>query len=52
MPVAAGTAVGLVVAWSLARLLLGFLFEVSPGDPTSLVGAAFVLDPSGALRAE
>ncbi len=50
-PVAAGTAVGLVAALGLARLLRGFLFEVSPDDPASFVGATVVLLLAGVAAA-
>jgi putative ABC transport system permease protein len=39
----AGAVVGLAVALATSRLLSTLLFEVSPGDPVSLVGAAAVL---------
>ena len=50
-PVVAGMAVGLVAALGLARLLRGFLFEVSPGDPASFAGATVVLLLAGVAAA-
>ncbi len=46
-PVAVGTLVGLTCAAGLARLLRGFLFEVSPSDPVSFATAAVVLFLAG-----
>ena len=50
-PVVAGAALGVVAAWGLARLLRGFLFEVSPGDPLSYAGSAAILLAAGVLAA-
>jgi predicted permease len=39
----AGTLVGLIAALATSRLLTTLLFEVSPADPVTLVGAAAIL---------
>jgi ABC-type antimicrobial peptide transport system permease subunit len=39
----AGAAAGLIVAFAASRLLSTLLFEVSPADPISILGAVFVL---------
>jgi putative ABC transport system permease protein len=38
-----GLAIGLAGAWALSRLLAGQLFEVTPGDPLTYLGAAVIL---------
>jgi putative ABC transport system permease protein len=38
-----GAAIGLAGAWGLSRLLTAQLFEVSPGDPLTYLGAAALL---------
>jgi putative ABC transport system permease protein len=43
IPVAVGLAAGAFGAWAVSRLLARFLFEVSPADPTTYVGAAALL---------
>ena len=40
---AAGAAAGLVAAAGLTRVLAGFVFGVTPGDPVSFAGAAMLL---------
>lgn len=45
-PTAAGgwaTIVGVVGAWALTRYLASLLFEVSPSDPLTLLGACLIL---------
>lgn len=43
LPVAAGTAAGVAVAFAFARLLRSLLFQVSPYDPAVTAGAVGVL---------
>ncbi len=42
-PVAAGMLLGAAASWMAARLLAGFLYEVSPLDPRAFAAAAAVL---------
>jgi ABC-type antimicrobial peptide transport system permease subunit len=42
-PIAVGLVAGLVAAVGLLRLVASLLFEVSPPDPPTLLGAAAVL---------
>ncbi|MEZ4586224.1 MAG: FtsX-like permease family protein [Gemmatimonadales bacterium] len=51
VPVAAGTALGLVAAMILARLATRFLYGVSPQDPLSMSGAALALLAAGMVAA-
>ncbi|HEY6971198.1 MAG TPA: ABC transporter permease [Candidatus Angelobacter sp.] len=44
-----GIAIGLVAALACARLMTSVLFEVKPGDPVALVGAAVILSAVGML---
>ena len=46
-----GVAVGLAGSFALARTIRGLLFEVSPGDPASLLVSAAVLLVTAALAA-
>jgi putative ABC transport system permease protein len=41
--VALGVAIGLAGAWALSRVLRQQLFEITPGDPVTYLGAAAVL---------
>ena len=43
MPVAAGLAVGLALSWAIGRAIAGLLFEVRPGDPLVMLGAATIV---------
>lgn len=43
VPVAVGVAGGIAASLAMSRLLAGFLYDVAPTDPTSLVGAATTL---------
>jgi putative ABC transport system permease protein len=38
-----GVAIGLALAWGLARLMSGLLFGVSPADPLTFGGVALIL---------
>lgn len=48
LPVLVGTAAGLVIAYSMARLVASMLFNMSPYDPWMAIGSAFVLLSVGA----
>jgi putative ABC transport system permease protein len=43
IPVVVGLVVGALGAWAASRLLVGFLFEVSPADPFTYAVAAVIL---------
>jgi predicted permease len=47
--IAAGVAVGIPLAMSASRVAQGLLFELSPNDPASLLGAAAVMSGMGLL---
>ncbi len=49
--VAAGLAIGLLGAWNLAGAIGGFLFEITPHDPTVYVGVIAVLALAGLMAA-
>ena len=42
-PVAAGVALGLVVAFALSRGMTALLYGVTPTDPTTLIGTTALL---------
>jgi predicted permease len=46
---AAGVAIGVAVAWQLASLVEGFLFEVQPHDPVVYAAAAVLLAACGVI---
>ena len=48
LPVLAGTVIGLVIAYSMARVVGSMLFNISPYDPWMTVGSASVLLGVGA----
>lgn len=48
-PVLAGIAIGAVLAWSVASVMRGFLFEVDARDPAAFAGAAVLLALVGSL---
>ena len=47
----AGTAIGLVAAWALGRVVKSMLFGITPADPASLIVAAGVLGLAALLAA-
>jgi len=49
LPVAGGAAAGVALAFGLARLVSGLLFQVSPYDPALTAGAFFLLLAVGAV---
>ena len=49
--VAIGLAIGLLGAWNLARTIGGFLFEITPHDPTVYGGVVAVLGLAGLTAA-
>jgi predicted lysophospholipase L1 biosynthesis ABC-type transport system permease subunit len=51
IPLAIGAASGLVVALGTSRLLTSLLFELSPSDPVSLMGAPLILLGVGCVGA-
>ena len=40
MPVLAGVAAGVLLSLAAGRLIAGFLFEIEPHDPLTLLGTA------------
>lgn len=51
LPVASGAVAGVLLSLGLSRLLRGFLYEVSPTDALSLLGAATVVLLAGVIAA-
>jgi len=49
IPVALGLGVGVVGSWGLSRIMVGLLYEVTPGDPSTLVGVSSLLLGTGLL---
>ena len=47
MPVLMGIAIGAAIAFSMTRLITGYLFEVRATDPTIFVGVAAILALTG-----
>jgi predicted permease len=48
LPVVTGTALGLAMAFGMARLVSSMLFNISPHDPLLTIGSAFLLLAVGA----
>jgi putative ABC transport system permease protein len=49
--IAAGTLVGLALAFALSKTIAAFLFGVQPIDPVTFVGVVVVLAATAALAA-
>jgi putative ABC transport system permease protein len=43
IPVVLGLGVGMAGAWALSRVMTGLLYQVSPNDPITFFGVAFLL---------
>ena len=43
VPVVLGLGVGIASAWGLSRIMIGFLYQVSPTDPATFLGVAGLL---------